>query len=55
MPIINKNEKVVCNKIGTVGTCPTVKTAGVDNDFTVKAGTNGTGAAYYVDYAYYLF
>ena len=50
MPIINKNEKVVCNKIGTAGTCPTVKTAGVDNDFTVKAGTNGTGAAYYVKY-----
>lgn len=51
--LTDKDGKVVCNKIGTAGTCPTVTTAGVENKFKVIAGTNGYGAAYYVNSAYY--
>lgn len=46
--LVDKYSKVVCDKTGTAGTCPLIETPGVNNKFTVTAGTNGYGASYQV-------
>lgn len=51
--IVDKNNNPLCNKIGTQGSCPTITTGGINNKFTVYAGTNGYSASYEVESAFY--
>ena len=51
--IFDKYGKVVCDKVGTKGSCPTIYANGAVNRYTVKAGTNGKYASYVVESAFY--
>lgn len=51
--ITDKYGQVVCSKIGTKGSCPTIYTIGISNRYSVKAGTNGGYASYKVESAFY--